>query len=63
MRTNNRPKSVNRIIEAAAGVAILARKLGITPSAISQWHKIPERHTKKVCKITGLSERIVRKAG
>jgi DNA-binding transcriptional regulator YdaS (Cro superfamily) len=36
-----RDAALTKIIEAAGGVAALAREIGIKPQAISQWRRIP----------------------
>jgi DNA-binding transcriptional regulator YdaS (Cro superfamily) len=47
-------KQVERAIEAAGGAAELARKLGVTTQAISQWRRIPVGRVLAVEGITGI---------
>jgi len=47
-------KIVSRAIEAAGGAAKLARELGITTQAISQWRRVPVDRVSEVERVTGI---------
>jgi len=46
--------SIAEIIAKAGGVNLLARKLGVTPGAVSQWDKVPLGRLARVAEITGI---------
>lgn len=48
-------KAVAEAVKGAGGVAALARKLGISQPAISQWDRVPVERVKAVSEITGMS--------
>lgn len=41
-------------------LADLARYLEITPSAVSQWKRVPAEHIGKVAEFTGLPHQVIR---
>jgi DNA-binding transcriptional regulator YdaS (Cro superfamily) len=45
----------DRAVDAAGGQSELARQLGVTRSAISQWDKIPMDRVFEVAAITGIA--------
>jgi DNA-binding transcriptional regulator YdaS (Cro superfamily) len=46
--------TVIRAIEKMGSAAKLAAALGITRSAVSQWHTIPQWHIARVSEVTGI---------
>lgn len=46
--------SLRRAIEAAGGLAVLARQLGISVQAVSQWTEVPPLRVVAVERITGV---------
>jgi DNA-binding transcriptional regulator YdaS (Cro superfamily) len=42
------------------GPSRLADHLGIVPSAVTQWRRVPARHVPRVAALTGISEREIR---
>lgn len=52
----NRPTPKDRAIAIAGGVTRLAEKIGITRSAVSQWHEIPIDRVADVQRATGLTK-------
>ena len=52
--------SVKRAAKACGGYASLARRLGITPQAISQWTEIPLDRILQVEKVTGIKREKLR---
>ena len=46
-------EALGRAIDLAGGVRALARKLGITPQAISQWKRVPAERVLAVERATG----------
>ncbi len=47
--------SIADIIAKAGGVNRLARQLGVTPGAVSQWDKVPLGRLAKVAELTGIA--------
>lgn len=45
------------VIVKAGGPAALAKKLGITPQAVSQWKSIPARHVVAISDLTDIPVR------
>ena len=46
---------LKKALDAAGGPVKLARALGIVPSAVTQWTRVPPRHLPRVEKLTGMS--------
>jgi len=60
-RTNHhRNPGVRRAIKAAGGMRALARKLGITHTAVYWWDKIPAERVVKVEEVTGVDRTLLR---
>jgi DNA-binding transcriptional regulator YdaS (Cro superfamily) len=51
---------IRQAIEAAGTVAALARKLGVTRSAIHQWVRIPAERVLDIERATGVSRQTLR---
>jgi DNA-binding transcriptional regulator YdaS (Cro superfamily) len=47
--------ALKKAIENAGGCAALAKKLGISPPAVSQWKRVPHTRVLTVEKLTGVS--------
>lgn len=47
-------------VRGAGGVVVLAAKLGITKSAVSQWDKVPAEHVLAVEDASGVSRHVLR---
>jgi DNA-binding transcriptional regulator YdaS (Cro superfamily) len=43
-----------RAIRAAGGPTALAKRLGVVPSAVTQWTKVPPRWVHKVADLSGI---------
>lgn len=41
-------------------LSAIARKLKLTPAAVSHWDKVPDRYLNKVAKFTGITKRTLR---
>ena len=46
---------LTEVIRKAGGVNALARGLGVSPQAVSQWRQIPVRHVLSIERITGVA--------
>jgi DNA-binding transcriptional regulator YdaS (Cro superfamily) len=46
--------TLQRIFEAVGGPAALAKELGVTKQAISQWRKVPPRRALEIQRLTGI---------
>lgn len=55
-----RDLGVQRAIEAAGGIAALARKLGIRQPSVSEWTRVPAQRVAAVAHATGLDPAILR---
>lgn len=55
-----RQHAMLRAIKAAGGTGRLAEALGINPSAISQWDRVPVERVLRVEEITGVSRHALR---
>jgi TorA maturation chaperone TorD len=60
MEVHVRDAGLTRAIEAAGGVAQLARKIGIAQPSISNWDKVPAQRVIAVEVATGVSRKILR---
>lgn len=47
-------------IERAGGVRVLARMVGVSHAAISQWARVPVDRLKRVSEITGIPREVLR---
>lgn len=45
---------LQRAIEVCGSPAELARRVGVTAQAVSQWRQIPARRVRKVSEVTGI---------
>lgn len=52
--------ALSKAIEAAGGLAELAKPLGITPQAVSQWDEVPPLRVLAVERISGVSRHELR---
>lgn len=52
--------ALKRVLREAGGPSKLAEKLGVVPSAVTQWNRIPARHLPMVEHITGIPGRELR---
>lgn len=50
---------LRRVLERVT-VSDLARALGVTKSAVSQWERVPLERVRTVADITGLPEHVIR---
>lgn len=53
-------KAAYKRLASRGGRNLLAKELGITPGAISQWPKVPAERLRDVCRITGAQPHEVR---
>lgn len=51
---------VKEIVKAAGGPTALGSKLGIRPSAVSNWPHVPAQHLHRVASITGIAPSDIR---
>lgn len=51
---------IKKLVASAGGVTSLARQLGISKSAVSQWDRIPVERVLQVEKLTGVSRYALR---
>ncbi len=54
------PKGLQLAVEAAGSISALARKLGISPQAISQWDDIPIRQIVAIERATRIDRTVLR---
>jgi DNA-binding transcriptional regulator YdaS (Cro superfamily) len=47
-------REARAVIKAGGGPTLLAAKLGVVPSAITQWKKVPPRHCRRCSEVTGI---------
>jgi DNA-binding transcriptional regulator YdaS (Cro superfamily) len=43
------------LIKTAGGPVAIARIIGVVPSAVTQWRRVPLKHVPKLAEVTGLS--------
>jgi TorA maturation chaperone TorD len=55
-----RDEGLQQAIEAAGGIAVLARKLGIAQPSVSNWTKVPPERVIAVESATGVARRVLR---
>lgn len=55
-----RDAGLNQAIEAAGGIAQLARKIGIAQPSVSNWHRVPAARVIAVEVATGVSRKLLR---
>ena len=53
-------RALNRAIDAAGGVAQLARKIGIAQPSVSNWNRVPAQRVIAVEAATGVSRKQLR---
>ena len=56
----DRDEALERALQTRMTVTLIARAVGISCSAVSQWKRVPERHLAIVARITRLSKRELR---
>jgi pyruvate kinase len=56
----DRDETLERIFQQRMMVTTLARALGLTTGAVSQWRRVPERHLAAVARLTRVSKRRLR---
>jgi DNA-binding transcriptional regulator YdaS (Cro superfamily) len=49
-----------RVLEAAGGPTKVAEHLGVVPSAVTQWTRVPARHIHRLEALTGIPARDIR---
>ena len=49
-----------RVLEAAGGPSKVAEYLGLVPSAVTQWTRVPARHIHRLEKLTGIPAQDIR---
>jgi TorA maturation chaperone TorD len=55
-----RDAGLERAIDAAGGVAELARKIGIAQPSVSNWNRVPAQRVVAVESVTGVSRKVLR---
>ena len=55
-----RDEALEELLQRRMMVTTLARALGLTTGAVSQWRRVPERHLAAVARITRVSKRQLR---
>ena len=55
-----RDTGLERAIDAAGGVAKLARKIGIAQPSVSNWNRVPAQRVIAVESATGVSRKVLR---
>jgi DNA-binding transcriptional regulator YdaS (Cro superfamily) len=55
MKKMNRNPALIEALVIIGGVSALARELGVTRAAVSQWHQVPFRHLKDISRLSGVS--------
>ncbi len=48
------------VLKKAGGPSALARALGVTPSAVTQWRDVPAKHVYRTATITGIPVQEIR---
>ena len=48
-------KGLRKAIATAGGTRALARKLGVSPAAVSSWRRLPYRHLDRAVEVLGLT--------
>jgi DNA-binding transcriptional regulator YdaS (Cro superfamily) len=54
MKKRNRDQALIDALALVGGVSALARELGITRAAVSQWYCVPFRHLRDISRLTGM---------
>lgn len=49
-----RDRALQKAIDAAGAGNVLARRIGVTPQALSQWHRVPPRRVLQVERASGV---------
>lgn len=49
-----------QVLKIAGGPSRVARHLGVVPSAVTQWSRVPARHVPRLEALTGLPGRVIR---
>lgn len=56
----NYDSALVRVLEAAGGPSRVAEFLGVVPSAVTQWTRVPSRHIHRLEALTGIPAREIR---
>jgi DNA-binding transcriptional regulator YdaS (Cro superfamily) len=59
-KLNSMEEGLEKAIEKAGGIRPLARLLGISAAAVSQWRQVPSRHVISIERLTGIPREILR---
>jgi DNA-binding transcriptional regulator YdaS (Cro superfamily) len=57
---NGRPEIIQDAIDKAGGLTVLARRLGLSPSTISEWARVPAERVIDVERLTGIDRTALR---
>ncbi len=49
-----------KVLKAAGGPTRVAEYLGVVPSAVTQWERVPSRHVPRLEALTGIPGRLIR---
>lgn len=52
--------ALKSILEKVGGPTKLAEALGVVPSAVTQWSRVPARHVPRVAALAGVDGRMIR---
>jgi hypothetical protein len=58
--TNDAMSDLTQYISIRGNLSKLAREIGVTPSAIKQWSRIPAERVRQVSKATGIPAHVLR---
>jgi DNA-binding transcriptional regulator YdaS (Cro superfamily) len=56
----NYDSALVQVLEAAGGPSRVAEHLGLVPSAVTQWSRVPARHVPRLEALTGIPGRVIR---
>jgi DNA-binding transcriptional regulator YdaS (Cro superfamily) len=57
---NGRPTIIQDAINQAGGLVVLARHLGLAPSTVSEWSRVPAERVLEIERVTGVSRHLLR---